>query len=120
MTRESQRRKNNPPVGLVDSASDAPVPREKTYAYDLHLDPQLASGAGLGSAVPVLGLTPQAHLLLATGLTALVLILFAVPLAIALKQSASDRVVRELDASPHVRAVYALSGVATAWLASSV
>ncbi|AXT85137.1 two-component sensor histidine kinase [Aeromicrobium sp. A1-2] len=34
-------------------------------------------------------------LLLATGLTALVLILFAVPLAIALKQSASDRVVRE-------------------------
>lgn len=34
-------------------------------------------------------------ILLATGLTALVLILFAVPLAIALKQSASDRVVRE-------------------------
>jgi len=34
-------------------------------------------------------------LLLATGLTALVLILFAVPLAIALKQSASDRVARE-------------------------
>jgi signal transduction histidine kinase len=34
-------------------------------------------------------------LLLATGLTAVVLVLFAVPLAIALKQSASDRVVRE-------------------------
>lgn len=34
-------------------------------------------------------------LMLATGLTALVLILFAVPLAIALKQSASDRVARE-------------------------
>ncbi|VXC13012.1 HAMP domain-containing sensor histidine kinase [Aeromicrobium sp. 9AM] len=34
-------------------------------------------------------------LMLATGLTALVLILFAVPLAIAFKQSASDRVVRE-------------------------
>lgn len=34
-------------------------------------------------------------LMLATGLTALVLILFAVPLAIASKQSASDRVIRE-------------------------
>lgn len=34
-------------------------------------------------------------LLLATGLTALVLVLFAVPLVIALRQSASDRVVRE-------------------------
>lgn len=34
-------------------------------------------------------------LLLATGLTALVLILFAVPLAFALRQSATDRVVRE-------------------------
>lgn len=34
-------------------------------------------------------------LMLATGLTALVLILFAVPLAIVFKQSASDRVVRE-------------------------
>ncbi len=36
-------------------------------------------------------------ILLATGLTALVLVLFAVPLAIALKQSASDRVVRETE-----------------------
>lgn len=36
-------------------------------------------------------------LLLATGLTAVVLVLFAVPLAIALKQSASDRVVRETE-----------------------
>lgn len=36
-------------------------------------------------------------LLLATGLTALVLILFAVPLAIAFKQSASDRVIRETE-----------------------
>lgn len=36
-------------------------------------------------------------LLLATGLTALVLVLFAVPLAIALKTSASDRVVRESE-----------------------
>ncbi|MBC7630496.1 HAMP domain-containing sensor histidine kinase [Aeromicrobium sp.] len=36
-------------------------------------------------------------LLLATGLTALVLVLFAVPLAIALKQSTSDRVVRESE-----------------------
>ncbi len=34
-------------------------------------------------------------LLLATGLTALVLVLFAVPLAVVLKQSSSDRVVRE-------------------------
>jgi signal transduction histidine kinase len=36
-------------------------------------------------------------ILLATGLTALVLVLFAVPLAIALKQSASDRVIRESE-----------------------
>lgn len=36
-------------------------------------------------------------LMLATGLTALVLVLFAVPLAIAFKQSASDRVVRETE-----------------------
>ncbi|MCW2770180.1 MAG: two-component sensor histidine kinase [Aeromicrobium sp.] len=36
-------------------------------------------------------------LLLATGLTAVVLVLFAVPLAIALRQSASDRVVRETE-----------------------
>lgn len=36
-------------------------------------------------------------LMLATGLTALVLILFAVPLAIAFKQSASDRVIRETE-----------------------
>ncbi|NRQ51227.1 HAMP domain-containing sensor histidine kinase [Aeromicrobium stalagmiti] len=36
-------------------------------------------------------------LLLATGLTALVLVAFAVPLAIALRQSASDRVVRETE-----------------------
>ena len=35
--------------------------------------------------------------MLATGLTALVLILFAVPLAIAFKQSASDRVIRETE-----------------------
>lgn len=35
--------------------------------------------------------------LLATGLTALVLVLFAVPLAIAFKQSASDRVIRETE-----------------------
>lgn len=36
-------------------------------------------------------------LALATGLTALVLVLFAVPLAIAFKQSASDRVIRETE-----------------------
>lgn len=41
-THDTETRVNNPPVGLVDSASDAPVPREKTYAYDPHLDPQLA------------------------------------------------------------------------------
>jgi len=41
-THDAETRVNNPPVGLVDSASDAPVPREKTYAYDPHLDPQLA------------------------------------------------------------------------------
>ncbi len=36
-------------------------------------------------------------LVLATGLTALVLVLFAVPLAVAFKQSASDRVIRETE-----------------------
>lgn len=36
-------------------------------------------------------------LLLATGLTALVLVLFAVPLAVAFKQSTSDRVIRETE-----------------------
>ncbi len=41
-THDAETRVNNSPVGLVDSASDAPVPREKTYAYDPHLDPQLA------------------------------------------------------------------------------
>lgn len=41
-THDAETRVNNPPVGLVDSASDAPVSREKTYAYDPHLDPQLA------------------------------------------------------------------------------
>jgi hypothetical protein len=35
-------RPNNPPVGLVDSGTD-PLPQERrTYAYDPHLDPQLA------------------------------------------------------------------------------
>lgn len=36
-------------------------------------------------------------LVLSTGLTALVLVLFAVPLAVALRQSASDRVIRESE-----------------------
>lgn len=40
-THENESRVNNPPVGLVDTASDAPTATEKTYAYDPHLDPQL-------------------------------------------------------------------------------
>jgi adenine-specific DNA-methyltransferase len=34
-------RPNNPPVGLVTSATDPPEPKRKKYAYDPHLDPQL-------------------------------------------------------------------------------
>ncbi len=34
-------RKNNPPVGLVTAGTD-PQTGKKTYAYDPHLDPQLA------------------------------------------------------------------------------
>ncbi len=40
-THEKETRVNNPPVGLVDSASDSNESKEKTYAYDPHLDPQL-------------------------------------------------------------------------------
>lgn len=40
-THEQETRVNNPPVGLVDSASDSNESKEKTYAYDPHLDPQL-------------------------------------------------------------------------------
>jgi adenine-specific DNA-methyltransferase len=38
---KGQRRKNNPPVGLVTEASDRDAPR-KRYAYDPHLDPALS------------------------------------------------------------------------------
>jgi adenine-specific DNA-methyltransferase len=37
---KGKKRANNPPVGLVDVATDAPEGR-KTYAYDPHLDPEL-------------------------------------------------------------------------------
>ena len=37
---KGKKRANNPPVGLVDSKSDA-VEGKKTYAYDPHLDPTL-------------------------------------------------------------------------------
>ena len=37
---KSKKRKNNPPVGLVDAKSDA-AEGKKTYAYDPHLDPTL-------------------------------------------------------------------------------
>ena len=37
---KGQRRKNNPPVGLVTEATDRDEPR-KRYAYDPHLDPTL-------------------------------------------------------------------------------
>lgn len=36
----TQDRLNNPPVGLVTPETD-PEGGRKTYAYDLHLDPQL-------------------------------------------------------------------------------
>ena len=37
---KAKKRANNPPVGLVDSKSDA-AEGKKTYAYDPHLDPTL-------------------------------------------------------------------------------
>lgn len=37
---KDKKRLNNPPVGLVTPETD-PEPAKKTYAYDLHLDPQL-------------------------------------------------------------------------------
>ena len=38
---EKETRVNNPPVGLVDAASDSPEARAKNYAYDPHLAPEL-------------------------------------------------------------------------------
>jgi len=40
-THEKESRVNNPPVGLVDAASDSNESKAKTWAYDPHLDPQL-------------------------------------------------------------------------------
>ena len=37
---KGQRRKNNPPVGLVTEATDRDAPKRR-YAYDPHLDPTL-------------------------------------------------------------------------------
>jgi adenine-specific DNA-methyltransferase len=36
-----KKRVNNPPVGLVTAHSDNGGFRQKTYAYDPHIDPQL-------------------------------------------------------------------------------
>lgn len=38
---KDKRRANNPPVGLVTPETDPDVGKNKTYAYDAHLDPQL-------------------------------------------------------------------------------
>ncbi len=38
---KTKTRINNPQVGLVTQQTDPPVLSRKTYAYDLHLDPQL-------------------------------------------------------------------------------
>ncbi len=40
-THDTESRVNNPPVGLVDAASDSNAARSTTWAYDPHLDPQL-------------------------------------------------------------------------------
>jgi len=40
-THDKETRVNNPPVGLVDAESDANTPKERAWAYDPHLDPQL-------------------------------------------------------------------------------
>ena len=40
-THDTETRVNNPPVGLVDAESDANTPKERAWAYDPHLDPQL-------------------------------------------------------------------------------
>jgi hypothetical protein len=38
---KGKQRVNNPPVGLVTPETDPDAGREKAYAYDPHLDPQL-------------------------------------------------------------------------------
>lgn len=40
-THDNESRVNNPPVGLVDAASDSSEPTAKKWAYDPHIDPQL-------------------------------------------------------------------------------
>jgi adenine-specific DNA-methyltransferase len=40
-THDQETRINNPPVGLVDAASDSPEARAETYSYDPHLAPEL-------------------------------------------------------------------------------
>ena len=40
-THDKESRVNNPPVGLVDSANDSNESKQKTWAYDPHLEPQL-------------------------------------------------------------------------------
>jgi adenine-specific DNA-methyltransferase len=39
--RHSEKRKNNPPVGMVSLAEKPEKKEKKTYAYDPHLSPQL-------------------------------------------------------------------------------
>ena len=38
---DKDKRKNNPPVGLVQPETDPPTDEKQTYQYDPHLDPQL-------------------------------------------------------------------------------
>ena len=38
---QSEQRANNPPVGLVTAKTDPDLGKQKTYAHDPHLDPQL-------------------------------------------------------------------------------
>ena len=48
---KAKKRRNNPPVGLVDAKSDA-IEGKKTYAYDPHIDPTL-QWAGISHTQPI-------------------------------------------------------------------
>ena len=57
---DDKRRLNNPPVGLVTSATDPPDTPKKKYAYDPHLDPQLVwagKAEGMSFEVPTVSFT---------------------------------------------------------------
>jgi len=61
---KGKQRVNNPPVGLVTPETDPDAGQRQTYAYDLHLDPQLVWAQGrayLIRGAHGLAARPRAH-----------------------------------------------------------